>query len=215
MWIPVVLINAPYGGFATGNGSLPAGYLGPNTILPSASGTDALNGTVAGVLYQIWLNVTRDTNVIVWGPGTDSRCAQPYSIDPGGLGSKPPPSYSGVLFGPGYKSDAAEPHQYNFSSSQGDATVLFSNGYASANAASVSTCGKAAQSVTLPLRPVDLLVTLPFSTGDGNTTQGLVIPLTLSYHYMFPPNFGTWQVDNLSAPGGPGGGWAFSYSPCP
>ncbi|MGC2034334.1 MAG: hypothetical protein WA761_02675 [Thermoplasmata archaeon] len=59
-----------------------------------------------------------------------------------------------------------------------------------------------------------LPVKLLFTENEQNFSVPYVLPFTEQYTYTFPANFGTWQVDNLSAPGGPGGGWAFSYSPC-
>jgi hypothetical protein len=213
-WIPVVLINAPYGGYASGNGSLPAGFLGPHTYLPSAEGTDAQNGTAAGVIYQVWLNVTRDLNQTVWGSGGNVRCGQAYAISPGGTGPQPPNGYAGKMFGPGLVSDAAEPHVFNWSSGSANSTVWFSNGFAITNEKDVSTCGNSSRSLNVPLHAVNLTVEVPFNDGGRNVSESLVLPLDQSYHYWFPANFGTWQIDNLSAPGGPGGGWAFSYSPC-
>jgi hypothetical protein len=214
-WIPVVLINSPFGGYASGNGSLPAGYLGPKTILPSASGTDAYNGNVSGVLYEVWGNVSRDTNEMAWGPGANVRCSQAYTVRLGGLNSQPPSSYSGGLFGPGLQSDLGEPHEYNFSTQPSGSTVYFSNGFVERNSANISTCGKTAQSLSIPLHKIDVTIAIPPSSGSNYPPQPLVLPLDQSYHYVFPANFGTWQVDNLSAAGGPGGGWAFSYSQCP
>jgi hypothetical protein len=60
-----------------------------------------------------------------------------------------------------------------------------------------------------------LTVWFPVSLSDRTVQVPFIIPVTESYHYTFPANFGIWEVDNLSAPGGPGGGWAFSYEPCP
>jgi len=63
---------------------------------------------------------------------------------------------------------------------------------------------------------------VPFSTARGLLTfnetvysdSGPEAPYgsyTATWSYWFPPDFGTWQIDNLSAPGGPGGGWAFNF----
>lgn len=213
-WIPVILINVPYGGYASGNGSLPAEYLGPNTLLPSADGTDGINGSVSGVIYAVWLNISTEQDVTTWGPGNNVRCTQAYTVAAGGTGPQPPGSYAGGIFGPGLRSDVAEPHVFTFGSGPSNQTVLFSNGFTAANSETISTCGGPAANRYQPVHQTNLVVNVPFAFAGSNHTASFVIPVEQSYHYMFPANFGIWQVDNLSEPGGPGGGWAFSYSPC-
>ncbi len=209
-WIPIVLINAPYGGNATGNGSLPTGFLGPYMNLPSATGTNAMNGTVAGVLWHLWVNVSSTQNELTWGAGSNERCSQPFSVTLRPTTSQPPESYAGGLIDRALKSDAGEPQIYDpFPSPD------LSNGFTSANSEEISTCGGPAQSLHIPLEFDPVTVGVWFDYNGVNTTTPFVLPLTQSYHYAFPANFGTWQVDNLSAPGGPGGGWAFDYTPCP
>lgn len=76
----------------------------------------------------------------------------------------------------------------------------------------VSTCGTNAsvQHVESTHYTVGLDLTFLGSEHWLNET----IAVNASYTYTFPANTGTWLIDNLSAPGGPGFGWAFSYSPC-
>jgi len=69
--------------------------------------------------------------------------------------------------------------------------------------------------MSLPVRTLGLSVSFRIDLGNQSFWIATELPFTEQYHYSFPANFGTWQVDNLSAPGGSGGGWAFSYSPCP
>jgi len=110
--------------------------------------------------------------------------------------------------------DAGVPTWVNFTGFQGKpASPVFIDNFAVANRGNVSTCGTSAQN--LLTFATSVAVRIPFSVGNQNYTLAYTIPFLLSYHYLFPGNFGTWQIDNLSAPGGPGGGWAFSYSPCP
>ncbi len=91
-------------------------------------------------------------------------------------------------------------------------TPLFENGFQSANAPIVSTCGEPAQ--TVELTEENMEVRFAFRTDSGNVTLPYLLPFAQQYSYSFPGDFGTWQIDNLSAPGGFGGGWAFSYLPC-
>jgi hypothetical protein len=92
--------------------------------------------------------------------------------------------------------------------------VLFNNGFTIANHVAISTCDTSAKSVPLPGNSATLKVRVQFTSNSLNRTAPMVLPFVESYDYFFPANFGSWQIDNLSAPGGPGGGWAFSYSPC-
>jgi hypothetical protein len=87
----------------------------------------------------------------------------------------------------------------------------FNNSFTHANMPPIDTCGGPAQFVSL--RGQSWSSSLSF----GLTIHGALVnvtsapPLLLSYWYGFPANFGIWAVDNLSIPGGPGGGWAFSF----
>jgi hypothetical protein len=78
----------------------------------------------------------------------------------------------------------------------------------------VSTCGSSTASLWVTSHYLTLWYR--FSTGQGSATVSFTAPESgAGFHYSFPADFGMWQVDNLSSPGGPGGGWAFSYAPCP
>jgi hypothetical protein len=89
--------------------------------------------------------------------------------------------------------------------------VIFDNSYTVLSQV-VNTCGRSAQ--TLGLSSNQLTVGIPIVQGGRNITVPATVDIYTSYTYHFPANGGIWLIDNLSAPGGPGGGWAFSYSSC-
>ena len=217
-WAPLSLANSPYGGFAFVNATVPSGPFGSTTPGLHVGGGEK-NGTVWGGFWQVIAEVSPLQNQTVWGPGTNLRCAAPFTVRLLTVGR--PQVYTGEifnwhggpLFGPNSTSDSSEPTSYNLSSSANGSSLYFSNGFYSANAQNVSTCGGRAQSI--PVQSSQFTVWVPYSSSGKSTAIPFTIPSLQRFSYSFPANFGTWQVDNLSAPGGPGGGWAFSYSPCP
>ncbi len=214
MFFPAVLVNAPYGGRGYGTALEPASYPGAwgypnNTVLV---GNPAPNGSATGTFFPVKVSVERLTSDLEFGAGTNARCDASY-----GVSVAPPESIGSagwVLLGPGNASDALEPTWSNFSGFEGDpVSPHFENGFAVSNLANVTTCNAPTKLLTVSARPAT--VQIQFRLGGQNVTVAYTIPFQLQFQYSFPADFGTWQVDNLSAPGGPGGGWAFSYSPCP
>jgi hypothetical protein len=218
-WLPLALLNAPYGGEGFLNSTFQASTVGyPNStgLGESVSGGIA-NGTVWGGFVHDEATVYSLTNSTVLGPGPNTWCRSAYRIALAAV--HPVDSFSGQIFtwpgGPSFGpalSDAAEPDLYNFSTASGDATSTFRNAFYAANSAEVSTCnGRSASRVV----HVDGITTwIGLSSGGQSRALSLVVPVHEQFHYVFPADFGTWQIDNLSEPGGPGGGWAFSYAPC-
>lgn len=213
MFFPAVLVNAPYGGKGYGTALESANYPGawgyPNDT--ALVGSPALNGTADGLFFPVNVSVDRLSSAWAFGPGNNDRCDAAY-----GVSVSPPPFIGGigwVLLGPGNASDALEPTWNNFTGFEGDPiSPHFENGFVGSNSASVTTCDAPAELLTVSARPAT--VQIQFPVGGQNVTVAYTIPFQLQFQYSFPADYGTWQVDNLSAPGGPGGGWAFSYSPC-
>ena len=147
------------------------------------------------------------------GMGPNARCSQPI-----GVGFAAPSIFAevgGWIQGPNNTTDLNEPHFAIFfkGTSEASRSLLFNNSYSASNTPPVDTCGGPSQS--LPLVTVGRLQVWSLAIIDGvNYTIPYKLSIEQTFHYVFPANFGTWQVDNLSAPGGSGGGWAFSYSPC-
>ena len=215
-WVPVSLLNAPYGGRASVNSTLPRDMFG-NPQAPNIVGqSDLLNGSIWGTFFKVNLTVYSTGNLTVWGPGSNNRCPQPFQVVVGSSGD----SFQGALFlwpgaplfGPNSTSDIDEPEMLNFSAAPGDSSTIFWNGFYSANSFSVSTCGAGAAISLVHSNFLD--VGVPVRWDGQQFIVTVTLPVVQDFTYRFPANFGTWQVDNLSAPGGPGGGWAFAYSPC-
>jgi len=213
MFFPAVLVNAPYGGEGYGSALEPASFPGawgyPNsTVLVK---NPAPNGSAVGQFFAVNVSVHRVNSVLALGPGDASRCRSSFAVS-----VAPPQSIAAVgwvLLGPGNTSDAVEPTSVNFTGFQGDpVSPQFENGFSAPNLGSITTCQTGTKLLNVSAQPAT--VEVPFSVGSQNYTVPFTIPFQLQFQYWFPAQFGTWQIDNLSAPGGPGGGWAFSYSPC-
>jgi hypothetical protein len=204
--IPALLINSPYGGSATGNVSYSKGFAPGGA---NGEGTQDSNGGAAWAGYQARVTVAHVGNATSWGPGANIRCQRSFDVEATATGNL---SGGIPILGPGNISDDFEPMTV-FPGYTAAVNIDFSNGFASSNHADVSTCGDSAK--TIPVTSSRLTLWAQTVDEGTNVTAPLALPIgTLQYVYLFPANFGIWQVDNLSAPGGPGGGWAFSYSPC-
>jgi len=210
-WVPLVMVNAPYGGYVAGNASLQPGAIVGGRGLGTSNGLPASNGSVGGFFVHLWLNLSGLSNATIWGAGKNDPCTSAWTVSAAVdvTGSQ---VYSGILGNQGDVSDSAEPHEYNLTAPPGGSTSYLSNGFVQENSRNISTCGGATQwvAVTAP----KLTVWIPFSVGGESTIVPYTLPSEQVFRYWFPADYGIWQVDNLSAPGGPGGGWAFSYSPC-
>lgn len=216
-WVPISLANSPYGGTVFVNASVPSGPFGSGTP-PLLAGGGETNGTVWGAFWEVEVTVWRQENTTTWGPGPNVRCSGAYSVSL--LSATPPQIYTGEIFdwvggpifGPNSTTDHSEPTVYNLSSGSNASSLGFSNGFSLANAPSVTTCGSGPQSIAV--RSSGLTVRIFNETNGAEYLISMAMPTTQIFHYTFPGDFGTWQIDNLSVPGGPGGGWAFSYAPC-
>ena len=79
--------------------------------------------------------------------------------------------------------------------------VLFNNSFEIANAPDVSTCGGPRQQI--PVCDRRAAREAPLHGKRAEFLCPVRAPIHGPYTYTFPANFGTWQVDNLSAPGWP------------
>lgn len=203
--IPALLVNSPFGGKAWGNVTYQSGVFGNGST--EFTWTQSANGSVAWNGFQASVSLYRTSSQIESGPGSNAKCDLPYAAVLSPTGNQ---TIGIVLMGPGNVSDLSEPNTTSVFNKQ----VLFENGFDGANEKNISTCGGNPQS--LPV--VSSRLTIWFNTSVSG--QHLVVPYglpvsTLVFHYWFPPSFGTWEVENLSEPGGPGGGWAFNFvGPC-
>ncbi len=211
-WVPAVLGNSPYGGRTYANGTVPADIPGTPGYPAGSSrlGIPIWDGMAVGVFLDLNVSVSRSQNSTVWGPGSNVRCSGPYFVSwqaPYGVGrGAVQPTQIAT---PSNLSDVGEASTI----STGGHSFVFANGFISANHPPISTCGTSgvSENVTAP----GFIIWAPIPLNSSNPTVPIPLPFEVDFHYLFPANFGTWQIDDLSAPGGPGGGWAFSYSPCP
>ena len=209
IWTPYSLTNAPYLGTShyTANFSLfeTFGF----TKVTASGYLDSGNISTGYFETQKW-TLYEQSNGTFLGPGTNHRCDSRYAA----MASAPIPDLSAQglpLQGPGNMSNINEPTSYNDSGPLPSAEFL--NGFYSANLPPVTTCGTPAKVLNVTSSSFEISITM--STIVGPVSTDVPIASWENFTYHFPANTGTWQVDNLSAPGGPGGGWAFNYTgPC-
>jgi hypothetical protein len=212
-WVPAILMNAPFGGNVTGNASIPSGYIDNGLGFGTSDGTSAGNGSYAGVFFHLWLFLAPEKTELALGPGADRRCMSAWTVSSVATDFSGSQVYSGILGGKGSMSDIGEPTSVSLSPPVNNTSVVFDNGFTAANVQPISTCNGPSQ--RLDSRVPSLSVTVSTSIDSAINQISFRIPFDQEFRYYFPANYGSWQIDNLSAPGGPGGGWAFSYSPCP
>jgi hypothetical protein len=203
--IPGLLLNSPYGGRSWANVTYPVGFL-PDGL--ASEGTQESNGGAAWAGFDSNLTVFNLENESVWGPGANNRCSQQFAVVLAPIGD---PSVGITILGPGNVSDQREPTVLDINESNG---ISFFNGFLQSNFESVSTCGGDAQSLPL-VDSTYLSLWFHFDVNGASHAAPFDVPMIgAQFHYWFPANFGSWQIDNLSIDGGPGGGWSFSYAPC-
>jgi hypothetical protein len=209
-WTPWELVNAPYLGSTVWGGSFHTwGLFGSTHVVLTDGNLSGGNLSTGYFETQNW-TVSTMVNQTVLGPGVDHRCSSAFAVNL--AHTRFDVSIDGIpLQGPGNTSNSNEPKTFNDSGPQLAAT--FANGFTQANAPSITTCGAPGKHLNVSSASFEVAIQMPSLHGP--------VPVTFSiaslenFTYYFPPGAGTWQVDNLSAPGGPGGGWAFSFvGPC-
>ena len=210
--LPTVLVNSPFGGKAWGTTTFPANFPGTGLSEPNSLTVPATNGTTSVALMGDNLSVFRMELQTVPGPGPNTRCADSYRVV-----VDSPPIDSVAAWGipnPTNQSNAGQATTLNLSARfwGSPAVPTFQNGFYSSNEPPISTCGISSALVLNDTAPVTgMTLGVPAGLGGAPPTMNYTPPFSLSFSYVFPPNFGTWEVDNLAAPGGPGGGWAFNF----
>lgn len=213
VFAPFGILNVPYGGNGTLRVSVPAWG---TWSLYSANSSSPYSGTV----YLTEYNVSSLRNTSVSGIGASNPCVSPFEVYPA-LSERVQGSFGGTPL-PNATSDVNEstisfvgfrPAIYGVEGI--NPTARYSNGFTSANMGYITTCGS---TENFSMSTTSDYLTMRFAFNDSGTIRYVPYDLTIivdTFTYTFPANFGTWEVDNLSAPGGPGGGWAFAYYPCP
>ena len=194
----VLVLNSPFLGSANGSVPIQNGTLNL-TIFANDS------GSVWGYFQRVDWTIQAGQATV----NTGGSCSGAFFATGRAVGS------SGVLplfnsGSPAYQNDSSESDWVNISGTPGP--VYFHNQFY-APTSRLSTCGTNA-SVQVA-RSNHITVEVQFTYKGTTEVVQATIPVSTTYRYFFPADGGTWQIDNLSAPGGPGGGWAFSYSTCP
>ncbi len=213
VFAPFGILNVPYGG----NGSLKvfvpvwytSSYYSTNSSVP-----------VSGTTYLTEYTVSSLRNTSVSGIGTSHSCASQFEVHP--------------ILSQRVNAGFSETTIFNATSDVNESTIAhvgfgppingveginpttrYSNGFTTENMPNITTCGS---STSVVESTTSDYLAMKFAFNDSGTIRYVPYDLTIivdTFTYTFPANFGTWEVDNLSAPGGPGGGWAFAYYPCP
>lgn len=193
---PLVLLNSPYN-TTRADWSTQTSYLGNGTNFTFP----AWNGSVWGFFNRDNWSIQVGTGTPISGNLCDSVFfARVTASTPEG----------GVPLG-NYLNDSAEPATYQLAGTGGP--IYFSNGF-DRETLGESTCNDNGPLVE-QFTSTHLTVEIPFTYLGSQHLVNAIIPQETTFRYVLPNNAGTWAVDNLSAAGGPGGGWAFSYlGPC-
>lgn len=196
LWTPLGFLNSPYGGSANATFS---DYPGGGVALQTS------NASVMFMTEQWTLHTVG--RVLVAGPGANSGCPA-FTATSSITGYTQ--YHTAWLLPPNATSDAGEKTSVAW---EGVVSVTFNNSYALASR-TVSTCGTPTP-VVLSAASSDVAIEVPFDWNGSAVTVPATVSYAGSYTYVFPGDFGTWSVDDLAAgAGAPGGGLAFSFTPC-
>jgi hypothetical protein len=195
---PYLLLNSPYNGSAQGQFK----------VWNNSSGTPSWWGEIDYAQNGMVTDQFRDLQWTVYeavssGEGVSCKGVYVTGVRDNG---------AGVInqYGP-YANDSLEPTWSGDNGTSYD-RVIFNNSF-SRTTQLVDTCGVGQK--RLGLSSAHLSIVIPIDVNGQVVSIAATVSVFSNYTYAFPANAGSWAVDNLSAPGGPGGGWAFSYlGPC-
>ena len=201
LWTPVVLINSPYGGSASGSSTTevysqysfsygPCSY----TTLTSEDatyGVSATDGNSSGVflLYK-WVSYPTETYAVI-GDGVNQYCAQPYVSEISGNSLNV--AYLGYYTG-SPPSDAGE--TTNLPAYEGYNFVAFHNGYTSDNSGYSACDAPGAQYSVSDSTFETISVSGGYDTVSGDMPMILGTGASTSFTYIFPA-YGVWNVTFL------------------
>jgi hypothetical protein len=195
---PLMLLNSPYNG--SSNGTIPVEN-GSRDLTIFANNSGGVWGYFERMDWTVRIGQPSD--------GSVASCDQTFYPSPrDDWTSDLLPLFNSSL--PSYLNDSQEPSSVQISGSGGP-TYFYNQFYQATS--KLSTCGTNAS--VQSVKSNHILVGVEFQYSGVSHVVNVTLDLSTSYRYVFPANGGIWEIDNLSAPGGPGGGWAFSYSPCP
>ena len=176
-----------------------------------SSGTNFPNGSFETTYAwngSVWATFSFSNWTVFQGVGTTAQCANDFYA----VLEQSQQTVTLPLGQFQYQNDSFEPDTLVLNQSSQNLSsigpIVFFNRYYEPTG-TVSTCGTGPQVVHS--FATYLNVTVPFRFEGSNQQVSAKVPVNNSYQYVFPPNAGSWSYDNLSASGGPGGGWAFTY----
>jgi len=197
---PLLMLNAPYGGNASGT---------VHESAPTSWSTTVHNGSAAALFVLRNWSVARSLRVLAAGPGTNAACPE-FLATPGFYNE-----YLSIdLLPANSTSDAAEPTALEYS---GYGSVLFHNGFANGDGITMATCTwNGLGHGYLRTTSSHITVEVPFSWNGTTATAKSTLEYVANYSYEFPGGAGTWSIDDLNlGTNAPGGGYAFTFTPCP
>jgi hypothetical protein len=209
-WTPYALSNAPYGGSSSYAANFTLFDLFGLEHVVLKDGLVSRGNISAGYFQTENWTVYPQANSSVPGPGMDQPCTSKFGAE------QAPTDFSvsvdgGILQGSGNTSNANQPTSFSYG--EPNRSAVFSNGFASANAPSISTCGTSAKSLNFSSSSFDISLTIPGSTGLVSVVA--VVSSYQNFTYNFPANGGSWLVDDLQENSGlRGPGLAFSWQAC-
>jgi hypothetical protein len=192
---PRLLLNSPYNGSATGTVPIDNGTLQLTLSANNSGGAwglfESMNWSVRSAHSSQRLTIP--CNELFYASAQDRWSSTTL------------PLFNSTT--PYYLNDSAEPRSVQ-SDEFGEPTLVFFNQFYSTTSV-LSTCGRNASTQSVLSSHISFGLQFEF---DGSLRLlAVTLTITTEYQYVFPADAGSWDIDNLSASGGPGGGWAFSY----
>jgi hypothetical protein len=235
VWLPVSIVAAPFGGFEEGRTTVWSTSPAGGARISETTGVQSGNLS-AYLVFFANISLYAQTNVSLSGHGPGQACLSSII----GIPSPDPPQDTHTGLTTFWSVDNSSPESDVALSSTLNASQLcqqVENDTSSTCALSssfdlnferatgdVDTCGQSNETV-LHVRADSWPVGLSVLLGEKNVTipideAGVPSPHYANgsedwYNYTFPPNFGSWQIDNLSETSDTGTGDVFEYAPCP
>jgi hypothetical protein len=192
---PYLTVDSPYLGFA--NGTYTVFHNTSSAVVEDQSSVAATGGSISYLSQGANWTVSSDRQT-----GFSSRsCAGTLTV-----GESSRSLFTGQGTSGPFVNDSDAPRWGG--NETGFSEVYVNDTFARAQLG-LSTCAGGA--VTLGTTSTYLDIGIPYRhDGTGQVATATLQVLT-NYTYTFPGGAGSWAIDELSAPGGPGGGWSFAY----
>ena len=213
MWTPMLIINAPYGGNATGSWT----QISPDGTGWSEQTTYASNGSTGGLAVLLNWTVYAAHTGMVAGPGADTSCNSQFVA----VSSGPANAYATIgISHPSPFSDANLSRQFNLTfytpnGSTGYPSVFFSAGYGGLPSSVSSLCpGAFGDRLVWVASSESVRVSVPFELNGAQEFVPETLSALTNYTYTSSTP-GVYSSENSGAPAsGFGSGLAFLYTPC-